>query len=122
MDLSEKLRISSPKIIDGKELTLGNKDVAVLIRNAASNVKVGIEERDAAIKIDSLGASVLVYKNNILRFPRADESKINNDSIMGSFEFKEEDVLIIGTDNTYDKAENAAIAALLTIIDDKIAF
>jgi hypothetical protein len=36
------------------------------------------------------------------------------------FEFKEEGVLIIGTDNTYDKAENAVIAALFALVGDKI--
>ena len=112
--------VLGPKIIDGKELTIGNKDIAVLVRDAANNLKVGIEERDAAIKIGSLGVSVLIFKNNELKFPRESELKVNNDSLYKSFEFKEDDVLIIGTDNTYDKAENAAIAALFTSIGDKI--
>jgi len=112
--------VLGPKIIDGKELTIGNKDIAVLVRDAANNLKVGIEERDAAIKIGSLGVSVLIFKNNELKFPRETELKVNNDSLYKSFEFKEDDVLIIGTDNTYDKAENAAIAALFTSIGDKI--
>lgn len=112
--------VLGPKIVDGKELTMGSKDMAVLVRNHANNVKVGLEERDAAIKIGSIGASVLIFEDNELRFPRETKKRIRHDTLYKSFEFKEDDVLIIGTDNTYDKAENAAIAALFASIGDKI--
>lgn len=118
MDLHEF--VLGPKAIDSKDLTIGNNDVAVLVRNAANYVKNGIEERDAAIKIGSLGASVLIFKDDELRFPR-EESEVNNDILSKSFDFREGDVLIIGTDNTYDKAENATFAALFALIGDKIS-
>ena len=112
--------VLGPKIVDAKELTIGNKDVAVLVKNAAKNVKMGIDERDAAIKSGSLGASVLIFRNNDLKFPDQTKLNVKNKNLYKSFEFEEEDVLIIGTDNTYDKAEIAAIAALFTLIGNKI--
>ena len=112
--------ILGPKIVDGKELTIGAKDMAVLVRNATNKVEVGIKERDAAIKIGSLGASVLIFEKDELRFPVEPELKIKDDALYGLFDFREEDVLIIGTDSTYDKAENATIAALLALVDNRI--
>ncbi len=111
--------VLGPKAIDSRDLTIGSNDVAVLVRNVANYVKNGIEERDAAIKIGSLGASVLIFKDKELRFPR-EESEIDNGILSKSFDFREGDVLIIGTDDTYDKAENAAFAALFALIGDRI--
>ena len=114
--------IIGPKIIDAKELTIGDKDVAVLVRGTVHKVKLGINERDAAIKIGSLGATILVVKNNELIFPGQTELKIKNNNLYKSFNLRERDVLIIGTDNNYEKAENAAFAALFVLIGDKIVF
>jgi hypothetical protein len=114
--------IIGPKIIDAEELTIGDKDVAILVRNAVKKVKLGMDERDAAIKIGSLGVTVLAFKNNELIFPGQLDLKINNEKLYKSFDFKDGDVLIIGTDNNYEKAENAAMAALLVLIGDKIVF
>lgn len=114
--------ILGPKYVDARELTIGNKDAAVLVRDATKKVKFGIDERDAAIKIGSLGATVLIFKDNELKFPDQTEVKVKNDSLYKSFDFKEGDVLLIGTDTTYEKAENAAIAAVFVLIGDKIVF
>lgn len=115
-----KESILGPRIINAKGLTVGEKDVAILIRDVANRVKRGIDERDAAIKIGSLGATILIFKNSELKFPDQTRVKIKNNDLCRLFDFKEEDVLIIGTDNTYDKAENAAIAALFALVGDKI--
>ncbi len=112
--------VLGPKIIDAKDLTIGGKDVAVLVKDTAKNVRLGINERDAAIKIGSLGATVLIVKNNELIFPDQTELKIRNDNLYKSYDFREGDVLLIGTDNSYEKAENAVIAALFVLIGDKI--
>lgn len=112
--------VLGPKIVDAKELTIGKKDVAVLVKNAAKKVKMGINERDAAIKKGSLGASVLIFRDKELRFPDQNKLNIKNKSLYKSFELEEEDVLIIGTDNTIVKAEIAAIAALFALVRNKI--
>ena len=109
-----------PKAINAKELIVGKKDVAILVRNVANKVKFGIDERDAAIKTGSLGATVLVFRDNELKFPDQTKLRIKNIDIYKLFEFKKGDVLIIGTDNTCDKAENATIAAFFGLIGDKI--
>ena len=55
---------------------MGNKDVAILVSNVANRVKLGLGERDAAIKIGSLCATVLIFKNNELKFPEQTELKV----------------------------------------------
>lgn len=114
--------ISGPKIINIKRLTIGDKNVAVLIRNCADRIKLGINERDAAIKIGSLGVTTLIFKDNELKFPNQPKFKVKNKELYKMFELKEGDVLIIGTDNNYNGAENAAIAAVLNLVSDKIVF
>jgi len=113
--------VLGPKIVDAEELTIGNKDVAIVVKNAAKKVKLGIDERDAAIKIGSLGVTALIFQNNELKFPGQTELKVKDRNLYKLFEFREDDVLLIGTDNTYNKAENAAIAALFALLGDKIA-
>jgi len=112
--------VAGPQIVDAKELTVGEKNVAVLVRDAANHVSLGIHERDAAIKIGSLGATVLIVKNNQLLFPGESEVTVGNEELHRLFSLRNGDVILIGTDTRYDRAENAAVAGLLTLIGEKI--
>jgi len=54
--------------VDVGDLTVGRASVATIVRGAAHKVKRGIEQRDEAIKFGAEGATVLIFKNNKLRF------------------------------------------------------
>jgi hypothetical protein len=103
-------------------VALGKFNYAVILKKMSSAVKTGIEQRDAAIKMDALGATTLIFRNGkfLLAGTKLDalknEHKIRKLLMVGLKPYNE-DVIIIGSDGISEKrAEFAAkSAALLTI-------
>jgi hypothetical protein len=102
-----------------------------LVKQAGEKINNGVEQRDAAIKINGLGATCLIYNGKDLVFPI--QSRINNDqdnimvneNIMNYFRIKmvnanlqlqNGDVIIIGLGENPFKARLAAFNAALTLI------
>jgi len=103
--------------VDVGDLTVGEVDVATVVRGAAGRVKRGIEQRDEAIKAGADGATVLIFRGGKLQFPDgffAIDEKINV-ALTKIFEPREEDIVIIGTASDVVKAEAGAKAAARTL-------
>jgi len=102
--------------VDAGDLTVGEVDVATIVRGAADKVKRGIEQRDEAIKAGGDGATVLVFKAGKLRFPdgftKVDEKVVE---LIKMFEPRNGDVVIIGTGSDAIKADVGARAAARTL-------
>ena len=102
--------------VDAGDLTVGEVDVATIVRGAAANVKKGIEQRDGAIKAGADGATVLIFKAGKLQFPdgftKVDE-KVGR--LIKTFGPRDGDVVIIGTGRDVAKAESGARAAARTL-------
>jgi len=104
--------------IEASDLTIGDIDCAVRIPGMARSVKYGCEERDLAIKSGATGATTLICYNNVLIFPGSDypvDSKIDR-TLRSKFEPKDDDVIIIGTGPSLDKAEIGAVTAGLELL------
>jgi DNA-binding MarR family transcriptional regulator len=103
--------------VDAGDLTVGEVDVATVVRGAASKVKKGIEQRDEAIKAGADGATVLVFRADKLRFPegfaRVDREVVRQLARM--FNLREGDVVIIGTASDLIKAEAGVKAAVQSL-------
>ena len=99
--------------IDAGDLTVGDVDVATVVRKAAAKVKRGIEQRDEAIKAGADGATMLIFKGGKLRFPDGilEVRPEVGDELMRTFKPREGDVIIIGTARDAVKAEAGAKAA-----------
>jgi hypothetical protein len=99
--------------IDAGPLTVGEIDVATVVRGVAGKVKRGIEQRDEAIKVGADGATVLVYKGGKLRFPDGfmKVEKGLATLLIKLFEPREGDVIVVGTAKDVVKAEEGAKAA-----------
>ncbi len=99
--------------VDAGDLTVGEVDVATIVRGAAAKVKRGIEQRDEAIKVGARGATVLVFKRGKLQFPDgfARVEKGLAESLIETFTPREGDVIIIGTARDLAKAEEGVKAA-----------
>lgn len=106
----------------------------VLIRGAAKELGSGIEQRDAAIKVDGLGATCLVYDGGKFHYPyKADIDKKNNkiyvkeeiqeylkkEVLIEGQKLMENDVIILGLGDNNKKARLAALNAALTLIRKK---
>lgn len=99
--------------VDAGDLTVGEVDVATIVRGAAKRVRLGVEQRDEAIKAGAAGATVLIFKDGRLRFPggilgvREDLSE----ALVKALKPAEGDVIIIGTASDAVRAEEGAKAA-----------
>ena len=105
-------------------ITLGKHNYAVLIKQMSFAVKSGLEQRDAAIKVGASGATTLFFKDNKFLIPQTKYDALRNERQLAkrlseSLQPRENDVIIIGTDDSSPKrAELAAKnAALLTVMN-----
>ncbi|MDI6884411.1 MAG: DUF4443 domain-containing protein [Hadesarchaea archaeon] len=99
--------------VDVGGLTVGEVNVATIVRGAAAKVKRGIEQRDEAIKAGAAGATVLIFREGKLQFPGGflKVGKRPTEVLMKSFNPREGDVIIIGSARDVVTAEAGAKAA-----------
>ena len=99
-----------------------------LVKNAVKNIKEGIEQRDAAIKINGSGATCLIYNGKYLYFPSKasninEKEKIHQNTLNyfkseieeAGVKFEPNDVIIIGSGNNPQISRLATLAAALTL-------
>mgnify|MGYP001060769090 CR=1 FL=1 len=101
-----------------------------LVKNATKKIKNGIEQRDAAIKVNGSGATCLVYNGKDIVFPSKfvnnsnDEQKKINQKTLKYFTskiikakvlFEKDDVIIIGLGESPQISRLAALNAALTL-------
>lgn len=109
--------------LERNELSLAACDVAVQVRRGAGRVRAGVEQRDAAIIAGARSAVTLVFKNGRLRLPGMSED-VSRDypiafrQINQQFDLTENDVIVIGSAEAWIKAEEGALAAAWTLIEN----
>jgi hypothetical protein len=118
-----KQAFSAKVELEKSELTLSTCNVAVLVKAKSNKIKLGMEQRDAAFMAGAKGATTLVMKKGKLAMPSVDVDKTKEspnayENIMRSLKPKEGDVIVIGSAETWNKAEYGAIAAAWTLFND----
>ena len=110
--------ISLPKC----SVALSRFNYAVLVREFGFAVGLGIEQRDAAIKMGAKGATTLLFKDNKFVMPANNDDSLKRERevrrmLVEKLNPREGDMIIIGSsDNNKKTAElGAKNAALLTI-------
>jgi DNA-binding MarR family transcriptional regulator len=110
--------ISLPKC----SVALSRFNYAVLVRDFGFAVGLGIEQRDAAIKMGATGATTLLFKDNKFVMPANSDDSLKKEQeirrmLIEKLNPKEGDVIIIGSANDNEKTAElgAKNAALLTI-------
>jgi len=105
-------------------VALGNFNYAILLKQMAYVIKTGIEQRDAAIKMNALGATTLVYKDKRFMIPITNFDALHKEQklhtlLVEGLNPEEDDVLIIGSDNKSERSAEFAAksAALVTIMN-----
>jgi len=115
-----KKRVSYHPNVGGGCITLGRANSAILIRGAAKLVRSGIEQRDAAISVGTVGATTIVFDEDGLKVPTIDDDedmRIRMKVLCEDMEMERGDVLVIGTGETGEGAERAAWAAAYTVLE-----
>ncbi len=101
-----------------------------LVKKASTKLSDGVEQRDAAIKVNGSGATCLVYDGVNLFFPTKKPFRDDNDNtkinpkILNYFKseiedanvkIEKNDVIIIGSGENYQRARLATLNAALTL-------
>lgn len=112
--------ISFPQIIEnaGNKYVLGLEAYYIPLKRKDVNpiIRLGIDQRDEAIKIGGTGASVLTFNGEVLVFANDPDQR----PIAVPFPLKEmqkSDLVIIGGGNTKNQAILSTIAAALSLIN-----
>lgn len=120
-----KLHLVIPSEIDMPHcsIALGKFNHAVLVKNMAANIRSGIEQRDAAIKIGATGATTLIFKDSKFLMPGTGQDFLRKDPNVRSLMLErfvpdDKDVIIIGSADNKKIAEMAAKSAALQTIAD----
>jgi len=97
-----------------------------LVKSASNKVGSGIQQRDAAIKVDGYGATCLLFNGHNLVFPRSSEETIPvNKEVLNYFQqeledanlsLEKEDVIVLGSGDSKERARLAAFNAALTLL------
>ena len=116
--LSEKIPWSSP--VRAKSLGIGDKCHVVLVRGAAKNVRKGIEQRDAAVRVGANGAFTAVFSGGHFTLPGdgADCEKEGPRDLWSEARSalpREGDVLIVVGADSEEPAELGSLATALTL-------
>ena len=118
------LSIPAEMSISTCSVALGKFNYAILIKQMSYVIRSGIEQRDAAIKMNALGATTLVYKDDKFMIPNTNFNALHREQklhtlLVDSLKPEEGDVLIIGSDNKSERAAEFAAksAALVTIMN-----
>jgi predicted transcriptional regulator len=109
--------------LERNELALADCTVAVHVRGGGGRVRTGIEQRDAAVIAGAKGATTLVFKGKKLIMPNISEDisqdfPIAHRQITALLKLKENDAVVIGSADTWSKAEYGALAAAWTLIEN----
>ncbi len=100
---------------------MGEHAVAVLVRNAASKVKHGVEQRDAAIMAGAAGATTIIYRGGKLHAPAIGEDFEKDypqlaKKLLSIPELRNNDAIVVGYADEETFAERGAEAAAHTLI------
>jgi len=100
-------------------LTISNQDCAVHVKGMADRIGTGYEQRDEAVRMGATGATTLVVNGGRLLFPGdfRDPDQALLAPIRSAFTLEDDDVVIIGTGNSYEMAEKGAVTAALSLND-----
>lgn len=109
--------------IGRNELTFAGFNFAVLIKNRSHKVKSGVEQRDSAIIVGAKGATTIMFKKGSLIMPSVSNDVARDfpkaaNQIVKLLQPEENDVIIIGSADSLEKAEYGTLAAAWTLLDD----
>lgn len=106
--------------LEPSDLSIAVRNVAVLVRDRADRISLGIEQRDAAIKAGADGATTIVIREGSMLVPPdylLDKEKPEiARGLRRQLSPREGDVIIVGAAQEYDRAEDGALAAAFALL------
>jgi hypothetical protein len=116
-------RVLSPlKSVDAGRLATGKHSTAVLVRGVAGKVRIGIEQRDAAIRAGATGAATIIYRRRRFEIPGSSgdaEGQFPDPvwrRLVDVFQPHDGDVIIVSSAASREVSENGALSAATTLL------
>ncbi len=112
------------KVKIGKnELTVGEYNYAILVKDCGHKVTSGMKQRDAAVMMGAGGATTMTFKQGRLVIPSVSSHLARDfpnaaNQIIKLLQPEENDVVVIGSANSSGRAEFGALAAAWTLFDN----
>jgi hypothetical protein len=105
------------------ELTLAACNVAIRVKGCGDKVRSGLEQRDAALLAGAKGAMTFYFRGEKLVLPAISEDVAKDfpsafNQITKHLLLEENDVVVIGSADAWDKAEYGALAAAWSLIEN----
>lgn len=110
-----KLNIMGPVPVDMHEISVSKYNIAYLVRKKASKIKLGIEQRDQAIKFGADGLTTIIC-NKELFIPGMTGFKVS-ESIVNAFPVSSGDVILVGSAKNEITADLAALNSALLLME-----
>jgi len=106
--------------LEPSDISIAERNVAVLVKGRADRVILGIEQRDAAIKAGADGATTIVFKGGRLLVPLDYQLDTEKPEIARKlrklFSPHDGDIIIVGAAQEYGRAEDGALAAAFALL------
>jgi hypothetical protein len=106
--------------LEPSDISIAERNVAVLVHGMANRIVQGIEQRDSAIKAGADGATTVIMIGNVLVVPPDYcldvEKPMISFVLRSSLDPSEGDAIIIGTATDYERAEDGALAAAFALL------
>lgn len=119
-----RARLSRIAFVDARELSIDKFSAALSVKGAAKVVRLGIEQRDAAIRAGATGACTLVKRGEEYAIPMSHEgiSKLeSSDALIRDLDQllqpADRDAIVIASASEKSLAEHGALAAALTLLE-----
>lgn len=120
-----KMQLFFPQKVKLKpnELALAACNVAIRVKGCGGKVRSGLEQRDAALLAGAKGAITLFFRKEKLVLPAISEDVAKDfpaafSQIAKHLLLEENDVVVIGSADAWDKAEYGALAAAWSLIEN----
>jgi DNA-binding transcriptional regulator LsrR (DeoR family) len=113
-----RLRISGGLELPGNPDAVGRHNYAVLVHGASGSVRLGVEQRDAALMAGAKGATTAVYRGGVFIIPGMGRSLdvALTEALKEALAPREGSVAIIGSGDSPIEAEIGAKAAALGLL------
>lgn len=114
--------LTPPTRLEAGRLATGKYSAAVRVRGAARHVRIGLEQRDAAIRAGATGAATILSRKGRFIIPGSSEDAASQfpdpvwRQLTKLFKPRDDDVIIIGSAPSREAAEYGALSAAATLL------
>ncbi|MCL4435129.1 MAG: DUF4443 domain-containing protein [Thaumarchaeota archaeon] len=109
--------------LDAGRLSVARCDAGAIVKNASSQLRLGIEQRDAAVRVGAKGATTLIFQERRFEIPMGSRDCAHDypdevwDRLASAFKPENGDVIVVSSADDSDTALYGALAGALALLE-----